>query len=349
MSFPPRPPMVPYGIAPGVVTMPMATHVMVGAYSGTVTTGGGSGRGALLPAPKSGRTVPRHTNGKDHDGPAVTVFIGNISSRAPEAMIRALLSACGPVLSWKRVSTFGFCEFAGPEAALRCVRLLHDFPLADKKLLARTDGKMQGLVDTYKTEQRSRMAGEEAGGAGGAGGAEGAAGEADSYLDAAQRALDEAAQRRLADIVRDHQHEINNYELLQQEEAISKTARVLEEADISEEKRDVIHREIGKFRESMKVTASLSACTFLYVWGGGGGRGWGRGRGWGGGSGVAGQPATGECRGGRRVAAHDSPSTSQYIWTPTCSMCTHLNVTCHICNICNVSSFKRTKVMSEET
>lgn len=39
------------------------------------------------------------------------------------------------------------------------------------------------------------------------------------------------------------------------EEAISKTARVLEEADISEEKRDVIHREIGKFRESMKVTS----------------------------------------------------------------------------------------------
>ena len=40
------------------------------------------------------------------------------------------------------------------------------------------------------------------------------------------------------------------------EEAISKTARVLEEADISEEKRDVIHREIGKFRESMKVSLS---------------------------------------------------------------------------------------------
>ncbi|XP_028163175.1 exportin-5-like [Ostrinia furnacalis] len=39
----------------------------------------------------------------------------------------------------------------------------------------------------------------------------------------------------------------------QHEEAISKTARVLEEADISEEKRDVIHREIGKFRESMKL------------------------------------------------------------------------------------------------
>lgn len=43
------------------------------------------------------------------------------------------------------------------------------------------------------------------------------------------------------------------------EEAISKTAKVLEEADISEEKRDVIHREIGKFRESMKVTRETSA------------------------------------------------------------------------------------------
>lgn len=77
---------------------------------------------------------------------------GNITSRAPDAMIRALLGACGPVLSWKRVSTFGFCEFASPEAALRCVRLLHERALGDKKLLARTDGKMQALVDTYKSE-----------------------------------------------------------------------------------------------------------------------------------------------------------------------------------------------------
>lgn len=67
-------------------------------------------------------------------------------------MIRAILGTCGPVVSWKRVSTFGFCEFAGPEAALRCVRLLHERPLADKKLLARTDGKMQALVDSYKSK-----------------------------------------------------------------------------------------------------------------------------------------------------------------------------------------------------
>lgn len=74
-------------------------------------------------------------------------------------MIRALLGACGPVLSWKRVSTFGFCEFASPEAALRCVRLLHERALADKKLLARTDGKMQALVDTYKSELMTDFSG----------------------------------------------------------------------------------------------------------------------------------------------------------------------------------------------
>lgn len=227
--------------------MQMPTHVMVGAYS---ASGAGGGRGALLPAPPPGKAVisrgpTRNANGaKDPEGPAVTVFIGNISSRAPDAMIRSLLGACGPVLSWKRVSTFGFSEFASPEAALRCVRLLNSRPVADKQLLAKTDGKMQALVDTYKTEQRSRLGQEE--------GAPGTEGEA-SYLDARQRALDEAAERRLQQIMRDYQDDINNYELLQKEEAISKTARVLEEADISEEKRDVIHREIGKFRESMKV------------------------------------------------------------------------------------------------
>lgn len=132
------------------------SQVMVGAYGASA----GGGRGALLPAPAPGKAViargpTRNANGaKEPDGPPVTVFIGNISSRAPDAMIRALLSACGPVLSWKRVSTFGFSEFASPEAALRCVRLLNSRAVADKQLLARTDGKMQALVDTYKSEYR---------------------------------------------------------------------------------------------------------------------------------------------------------------------------------------------------
>ncbi|KAG7295098.1 hypothetical protein JYU34_022028 [Plutella xylostella] len=240
MSFPPRPPLVPYGIATGMVTMPMTTHMMVGAY------GSGSG-GGLLPAPSGvaakpaviarGPTRNSQNGGKAQDGPPVTVFIGNITPRAPDPMIRALLSACGPVLSWKRVSSFGFCEFLGVEAALRCVRLLHGTMLGERALVAKTDGKMQPLVDSYKTEQRSRLTGSDPG---------------SNYLDARQLALDEAAARRVAAAMAQHQHHINNYEVHQKEEQIEKTNRALEEADIEEEKRDVIHREIGKFRESMK-------------------------------------------------------------------------------------------------
>lgn len=63
-------------------------------------------------------------------------------------------------------------------------------------------------------EQRSRLSGEEAAAAGGA---DEAAGE-EGYLDAKQRGLDDAAERRLVQIMRDYQHEINNYETLQKGE-----------------------------------------------------------------------------------------------------------------------------------
>lgn len=39
----------------------------------------------------------------ENSGPAVTVFVGNITERAPEVMIKQILNTCGPVLSWKRV------------------------------------------------------------------------------------------------------------------------------------------------------------------------------------------------------------------------------------------------------
>lgn len=63
-------------------------------------------------------------------------------------------------------------------------------------------------------EQRSRLSGEEAAAAGGG---DEAAGEG-GYLDAKQRGLDDAAERRLVQIMRDYQHEINNYETLQKGE-----------------------------------------------------------------------------------------------------------------------------------
>lgn len=36
-------------------------------------------------------------------GPTTTVFVGNISEKASDMLIRQLLAKCGLVLSWKRV------------------------------------------------------------------------------------------------------------------------------------------------------------------------------------------------------------------------------------------------------
>lgn len=46
-----------------------------------------------------------------YEGPIITVFVGNISERVPENMLKKVLQTAGPVVSWKRVSTFGFCEY----------------------------------------------------------------------------------------------------------------------------------------------------------------------------------------------------------------------------------------------
>lgn len=91
------------------------------------------------------------------NGPPVTVFVGNITEKWPDAMIRQLLSTCGYVLNWKRVQGasgklqgFGFCEFGGPDAGLRAVRLLHDLEVGDKKLVVKVDAKTNTVFDEFK-------------------------------------------------------------------------------------------------------------------------------------------------------------------------------------------------------
>jgi len=37
-------------------------------------------------------------------------------------------------------TAFGFCEFEDPEATLRCMRLLNDWHIADKKLVVSDSG-----------------------------------------------------------------------------------------------------------------------------------------------------------------------------------------------------------------
>lgn len=47
-------------------------------------------------------------------------------------------------------SAFGFCEFGNPDAALRAIRLLHDYEIAEKKLVVKADAKTKEVLDDYK-------------------------------------------------------------------------------------------------------------------------------------------------------------------------------------------------------
>merc|ERR1711976_304843 len=113
---------------------------------------------------KSKKLVPQDipkTSDSDEKPPVTTVFVGNISDRAPDAMVRTMLQRCGNVLSWKRIQgasgklqAFGFCEYEQPEATLRCIRLLNEWRIADKKLVVKVDAKTKSLLDEYKKKEK---------------------------------------------------------------------------------------------------------------------------------------------------------------------------------------------------
>lgn len=112
------------------------------------------------PAVRYARNQNRHENNRRREretGPPVTVFVGNIMDRAPDVMIRHILGACGHVLSWKRVQAFGFCEYAGPDAGLRAVRLLHDMEIGTKKLVVKVDAKTKVVLDQFKGAKKRGM------------------------------------------------------------------------------------------------------------------------------------------------------------------------------------------------
>ncbi|KHN71030.1 RNA-binding protein 25 [Toxocara canis] len=78
--------------------------------------------------------------------PVTTVFVGNITEKCGNELIRSILSECGAVATWKRIQgsngkfqAFGFCEFESPFGTMRALRILHDYQLAEKKLVVKVD------------------------------------------------------------------------------------------------------------------------------------------------------------------------------------------------------------------
>ena len=286
MAFPPRPGMVP---PPGMVHAPppgMPVYGMIPIPPGApppnmVPPGGGPPR---FPPNMPGQPFrPNHMQRPPPDivappvapagSQAVTVFVGNITERAQDGMVRHLLNTCGPVLSWKRVQgatgklqAFGFCEYGNPDAALRAIRILHDWEVGDKKLVVKVDAKTKDVLDEYRKKRIRAITGKSP---------PPDNDDKDSnekqdaiFMDADVKHEDRMTQDRIKAILHDHDQEMANY-IPPEKKKVKKQPysnvgpdgevvrtgpkESLDDVEMEDGKRDIIHREIDKFRETMLI------------------------------------------------------------------------------------------------
>ena len=217
-------------------------------------------------------------------GPAVTIFVGNITERAPDAMVRHLLTTCGPVVSWKRVQgatgklqvnqpcqielleqhqhhfsfqAFGFCEYNNPDAGLRAMRLLNNFNIADKDLVVKVDSKTRKILEEYISD-RIKKAGDDL--------EIPKEDEIENYEDEDIKYEDGLTRDRIQQILVDHAKEIESYipkepsTLPQAREQVPSATLIQRMGtrdegldDVEPEKIGIINSEIHKFRETMKM------------------------------------------------------------------------------------------------
>ncbi|KAJ7096713.1 hypothetical protein B0H15DRAFT_902941 [Mycena belliarum] len=115
------------------------------------------GQGTSMSAPAYQQQAQMHPQKQ------TTLFVGSISGGITDATLNALLTACGPIKSFKRLITpankpqgFGFAEFEEPDGALRALALLNNVELpaleegcANKSLLIKADEKTRAFLDMY--------------------------------------------------------------------------------------------------------------------------------------------------------------------------------------------------------
>uniref|UniRef100_A0A9J7XP04 RNA binding motif protein 25b n=1 Tax=Cyprinus carpio carpio TaxID=630221 RepID=A0A9J7XP04_CYPCA len=274
MSFPPhlnRPqigiPTMPPGIPPPQFagfppSMPPGTP-MIPVHMGIMTPGPAVLVPTAMPviskvaAPRK-ESAALAKDSHDSSGPTTTVFVGNISEKASDMLIRQLLAKCGLVLSWKRVQgasgklqAFGFCEYKEPESTLRSLRLLHELQIGEKKLLVKVDAKTKAQLDEWKAKKKSTSEN-------GNGKAEDGAGEEEEeVLDEETKKRDQIVKGAIDGLIREYSSELNATSQDDESSRRKKRREKKDEDDISamemeDDKRDLISREINKFRDTHK-------------------------------------------------------------------------------------------------
>lgn len=206
--------------------------------------------------PKKEPTI-RLKDTDDSGGPTTTVFVGNISEKASDMLVRQLLAKCGIVLSWKRVQgasgklqAFGFCEYKEPESTLRALRLLHELLLGDKKLLVKVDAKTKAQLDEWKAKKRSANGGA-------SGGSKNGDDDDEEVLDEETLRRDQVVKGAIEVLIREYASELNAPSQDPDSQPRNKKRKEKKEEDINamemeDDKRDLISREISKFRDTHK-------------------------------------------------------------------------------------------------
>lgn len=169
-----------------------------------------------------------------------TLFVGSISGGITDSFLNDLLSACGPIKSFKRLITpankpqgFGFVAFEDPDGALRALKLLNGVELpaledgcANKSLLVKADEKTRVALEMYSN---SRM------------------------ITDADEAQNARARTRIAELVQainQTSEDATNKGLLDREKyVIPPHLHDLQEADLPETQRGLVISEIAQFRE----------------------------------------------------------------------------------------------------
>ncbi|XP_013400052.1 RNA-binding protein 25 isoform X3 [Lingula anatina] len=274
MSYPPRQPMgmpsMPPGMMPpgygyGMGMMPMNMGMMGMMRPGMPMPPNPAANQNNTMKQNQKKLVPQeipNSTGQEEKPPVTTVFVGNISERAPDAMVRQMLSRCGNVISWKRVQgasgklqAFGFCEYEYPEATLRCIRLLNEWAICGKKLVVKVDAKTKTLLEEYKEKKKNSSKEEKE------------EGETTDDVDEFSQREDRVAKAGLDAIMREYARELNkepepSVKPEEKKEDIKKkdlkekdkkkADQGLEDLEMEDDKKDLINKEINKFRDLHK-------------------------------------------------------------------------------------------------
>ncbi|KRZ14795.1 JNK1/MAPK8-associated membrane protein, partial [Trichinella pseudospiralis] len=196
--------------------------------------------------------------------PVTTVFVGNINEQATNEMIKAMLVKCGNIISWKRIQgpngkfqAFGFCEYDHPDSTLRALRLLHDWPLGDKKLVLKCDEKNKCMLIDFINKRRSlynkpplKMEGDQL--------------PADDEI----RKEDEMFRKALKNLVKEMAPELfegTSKSHVPKSPTLTGKGGNLDIESLDRDRKEYIAKEIIQFREAHKINVAQIKYLFCYI------------------------------------------------------------------------------------